>query len=89
MIYDSVRSLYLKYLMLTYYVFIMKCLEIRQSYRYSYGLCFIIYLVKHLSSYVRLIMLGQVWLVMVSSVRFGYISLYFITQKLGMCRIYK
>ena len=38
-----------------------KCLEIRQLYRvvirYSYGLCLIVYLVKHLSSYVRLIIL--------------------------------
>ena len=29
--------------------------------RYSYGLCLIIYLVKHLSSYIRWIMLGLVW----------------------------
>ena len=53
----------------------MKCLEIQQSYRivicYSYGLCLIIYLVKYLSSYVRLIMLCQVRF---GLVRFGYMS---------------
>ena len=56
--FDILISLYSTVCQLIIYT---KYLEIRPAYRviirYSYGLCLIIYLLKHLSSYVRLIVM--------------------------------